>query len=82
MSHYKTGGDWEGVGEHRFEGMASEIVGTYLNETARYTPGWITKRGGDGGIDFVGRLDLGAPSSSLKIVVLGRPSAETAQPAA
>ena len=72
MNHYKTSGDWEGVGEHRFEGMASEVVGTYLNETARYTPGWITRRGGDGGIDFVGRLDLGAPSSSLKIVVLGQ----------
>jgi len=77
MSHYKTGGDWSGVGEHRFEGMASEIVGTYLNENGRYRRGWITKRGGDGGIDFVGRLDLGAAESGLKLVVLGQAKCKT-----
>ncbi len=77
MSHYKTRGDWSGVGEHRFEGMASEIVGTYLNENGRYRRGWITKRGGDGGIDFVGRLDLGAAESGLKLVVLGQAKCKT-----
>jgi hypothetical protein len=77
MSHYKTGGDWAGVGEHRFEGMASEIVGAYLNENGRYRRGWITKRGGDGGVDFVGRLDLGAADSGLKLVVLGQAKCKT-----
>ena len=77
MSHYKTGGDWSGVGEHRFEGMASEIVGAYLNENGRYRRGWITKRGGDGGVDFVGRLDLGAAESGLKLVVLGQAKCKT-----
>jgi hypothetical protein len=35
-------------------------------------PGWITKRAGDGGVDFVSRLDLGVGASSLKLVVLGQ----------
>jgi hypothetical protein len=61
-----------GVGEHRFEGLASEVVGTYMNESGRYRKGWITKRSGDGGIDFVGRLDLGAVDNGLKLVVLGQ----------
>lgn len=72
VSHYKTGGDWIGVGEHRFEGMASEIVGTHLSEKGTYRRGWITKRGGDGGIDFVGRVDLGSPDAALQLVVLGQ----------
>ena len=77
MDHYKTGHEWSGVGEHRFEGLASEIVGTYLNENGRYRRGWITKRGGDGGIDFVGRLDLGAADTGLKLVVLGQAKCKT-----
>ena len=72
ISHYKTGGAWEGVGEHRFEALASEIVGSRLNENGQYRRGWITKRGGDGGIDFVGRLDLSGGPSSLSLVVLGQ----------
>lgn len=72
IQHYKTGSAWSGVGEHRFEGLASEVAATHLNETGRYRRGWITKRGGDGGIDFVGRLDLGSSSSGLSLVVLGQ----------
>ncbi len=72
IEHYKTGGTWSGVGEHRFEGLASEVTGTLLNETGRYRRGWITRRGGDGGIDFVGRLDLGSTDSGLRLVVLGQ----------
>ena len=63
---------YEGVGEHRFEGLASEIAGAVLRQSGQYRPGWITKRAGDGGIDFVSRLDLGAGSGSLKLVVLGQ----------
>jgi hypothetical protein len=72
VAHYKRLGAFDGVGEHRFEGLASEIAGSVLRSSGQYQPGWITKRAGDGGIDFVSRLDLGSGSSSLKLVVLGQ----------
>lgn len=72
VAHYKQLGPYQGVGEHRFEGLASEVVGSYLRESGQYRPGWITKRAGDGGIDFVSRLDLGVGSGSLRLVVLGQ----------
>ena len=72
VNHYKRLGDFTGVGEHRFEGLASEITGSVLSESGQYRPGWITKRAGDGGIDFVSRLDLGSGAGALKLVVLGQ----------
>jgi hypothetical protein len=72
IAHYKKLGPFTGIGEHRFEGLASEVAGSVLRASGHYQPGWITKRAGDGGIDFVSRLDLGAGSSSLKLVVLGQ----------
>ncbi|MEO8469280.1 MAG: restriction endonuclease [Chloroflexota bacterium] len=72
IAHYKKLGPYQGVGEHRFEGLASEVVGSHLRESGQYRPGWITKRAGDGGIDFVSRLDLGIGPGSLKLVVLGQ----------
>lgn len=72
VGHYKRLGQYQGVGEHRFEGLASEITGSVLRESGQYRPGWITKRAGDGGIDFVSRLDLGSGAGSLKLVVLGQ----------
>ncbi len=72
VAHYKRLGPYQGVGEHRFEGLASEIAGSVLRASGQYQPGWITKRAGDGGIDFVSRLDLGSGSSSLRLVVLGQ----------
>ena len=72
VSHYKRLGAYQGVGEHRFEGLASEIAGSALRASGQYQPGWITKRAGDGGVDFVSRLDLGSGSSQLKLVVLGQ----------
>lgn len=72
VAHYKQLGPYKGVGEHRFEGLASEIAGSVLRSSGQYQPGWITKRAGDGGIDFVSRLDLGSGSSSVKLVVLGQ----------
>jgi hypothetical protein len=72
IAHYKHLGPYKGVGEHRFEGLASEVVGSYLRESGHYRPGWITKRAGDGGIDFVSRLDLGVGVGALKLVVLGQ----------
>lgn len=72
VTHYKHLGPYQGVGEHQFEGLASEVVGSYLRESGQYHAGWITKRAGDGGVDFVSRLDLGVGSGSLKLVVLGQ----------
>jgi len=72
VSHYKRTGSFEGVGEHRFEGLASEVVGTFLRESGQYRPGWITKRASDGGVDFVSRLDVGSGVGALKLVVLGQ----------
>ena len=72
VEHYKHLGGYQGVGEHRFEGLASEIAGSVLRESGHYRPGWITKRAGDGGIDFVSRLDVGTGAGSLKLVVLGQ----------
>ena len=72
VSHYKKIGAYRGVGEHRFEGLASEVAGSVLRGSGQYRPGWITKRAGDGGIDFVSRLDLGTGPGSLKLVVLGQ----------
>jgi len=72
IAHYKRLGPYQGVGEHRFEGLASEIAGSSLRASGQYRPGWITKRAGDGGVDFVSRLDLGNGPGSLKLVVLGQ----------
>jgi hypothetical protein len=72
ISHYKRLGPFQGVGEHRFEGLASEIAGSTLRTSGQYRPGWITKRAGDGGVDFVSRLDLGSGAGSLRLVVLGQ----------
>jgi hypothetical protein len=72
IAHYKRIGPYTGVGEHRFEGLASEITGSMLRQSGQYRPGWITKRAGDGGIDFVSRLDIGSGSAALKLVVLGQ----------
>ena len=42
VDHYKRLGAYEGVGEHRFEGLASEIAGAVLRQSGQYKPGWIT----------------------------------------
>lgn len=40
---------------------------------AKCIPGWITKASGDGGVDFVLRIDIGQEQlSSVQIVVLGQ----------
>jgi hypothetical protein len=72
ITHYKRTGAYQGLGEHRFEGLASEVVGTFLRDSGQYRPGWITKRAGDGGIDFISRLDIGSGIGALKLVVLGQ----------
>jgi hypothetical protein len=59
--------------KHEFEGLASFVAQRILGP--RCTRGWITKRSGDGGIDFICRVDVGDPADRLSrtsAVVLGQ----------
>ena len=63
--------------KHRFEAMAEVISEFIITEThGQYQKGWITSRGGDGGVDFVGRLDIGSGFSKTPLVVLGQAKCE------
>jgi hypothetical protein len=59
--------------KHPFEGLASYIASRIIGHGCKR--GWVTKRSGDMGIDFVCRLDVGDPGGKLSrtpIVVLGQ----------
>ncbi|WP_422771117.1 restriction endonuclease [Plantactinospora sp. WMMC1484] len=59
--------------KHAFELLAARVAAQLLaGSGAMYRDGWLTRAGGDGGMDFVGRLDVGAPGSSTPLVVLGQ----------
>ena len=59
--------------KHAFESLAAKVASRVLaGADSPYRQGWITKAGGDGGLDFVGRLDIGQGVSSTPIVVLGQ----------
>ena len=60
--------------KHEFEFLAMEATLKVIEESgATCTPGWITKKSGDGGIDFVLRVDLGKDKlASVNIIVLGQ----------
>ena len=61
----------------RFEALAEVITDFVISEAqGRYQQGWITRRGGDGGVDFVGRLDIGSGFSQTSLVVLGQAKCE------
>jgi hypothetical protein len=61
----------------RFEGLAEIVAERVLGGPGvDYRRGWITRAGGDRGIDFVGRLDVGDGFSSAPIVVLGQAKCE------
>lgn len=63
--------------KHRFEALAAEVVGHILDPRGEsYVPGWITSQSGDGGADFVGRLDVGSGFAKVKVVVLGQAKCE------
>jgi hypothetical protein len=55
---------------HAFEGLASLIAQQVIGQQC--TRGWVTKRSGDGGVDFVCRLELGSDFSRVPVVVLGQ----------
>jgi hypothetical protein len=57
----------------RFEALAEIVVEHVLRPNAtRYFRGWITPPAGDGGADFVARMDVGAGFSTSRIVLLGQ----------
>lgn len=56
-----------------FELLALRCVGSILNQQGgQFEEGWISKQGGDRGIDFVGRLQFGSGFGSTRIAVLGQ----------
>lgn len=56
--------------KHSFEGLAALVADRVLG--ASCTRAWVTKRSGDGGVDFVSRISHGSGFSSVKLVVLGQ----------
>lgn len=59
--------------KHRLELLASRVAGEVLQKSgATYHPGWLTRAGGDGGVDFVGRLDVGSVDANTPLVILGQ----------
>lgn len=63
--------------KHNFELLASKVVANIIRQDGgSYQEGWITQGSGDGGIDFVGRIDLGQGFSRVEIVVLGQAKCE------
>jgi hypothetical protein len=65
--------EYYGKKKHAFEGLASFIAQRVLGNQCRR--GWVTKRSGDGGVDFVCRLDVGDRADRLSFtpaVVLGQ----------
>lgn len=63
--------------KHRFEALAEVIAARVLgNVQGNYRVGWITPRGHDFGIDFVGRLDIGDGFARTSLVVLGQAKCE------
>jgi hypothetical protein len=62
---------------HRFEAVAERIAASVLgSEAGNYHLGWITRRGHDFGIDFVGRLDIGDGFARTSMIVLGQAKCE------
>jgi hypothetical protein len=63
--------------KHHFELLASKVVANIIRQNGgSYKEGWITQGSGDGGIDFVGRIDLGVGFSKVEIIVLGQAKCE------
>lgn len=59
--------------KHAFEWLAAMVAERVMgHDGATYRHGWITKVGGDGGMDFVGRLDVGSTEATAPLVVLGQ----------
>lgn len=68
------GGKKSSSNKHGFEYLAMEVTVKTIEESgAKCMPGWITKASGDGGVDYVLRIDIGQEQlSSVQIIVLGQ----------
>lgn len=64
--------------KHEFEYLAMDVTVKTIEETGgKCLPGWITKKSGDGGVDFVLRVDIGKDRlASVKVGVLGQAKCE------
>ncbi|MFJ7128276.1 restriction endonuclease [Streptomyces sp. NPDC098101] len=59
--------------KHEFEAVASAVASHVLRGAGNsYVEEWLTPRSGDGGADFVGRLDIGSGLAGTSLVVLGQ----------
>jgi hypothetical protein len=59
--------------KHAFELLAARVASEVLQGSgSSYHAGWLTRAGGDGGVDFVGRLDVGSLGANTPLVVLGQ----------
>lgn len=59
--------------KHAFELLASRVAAEVLRESGmRYREGWLSRSSGDGGVDFIGRIDMGSIEASTPVVVLGQ----------
>lgn len=56
--------------KHAFEGLASFITGKVIG--SRHHRGWITQKSGDGGVDFVSKLEVGDDLATCPMVILGQ----------
>ena len=57
--------------------LAAEVARRILSASGNvYHQGWVTPPSGDGGADFVARLDLGTGFATTKLVVLGQAKCE------
>ncbi len=68
------GGKNSNITKHDFEYLAMEATVKAIEESGtKCIPGWITKASGDGGVDFVLRIDIGHEDlASVRIIVLGQ----------
>lgn len=65
--------------KHAFEYLAMEITKKVIEENgASCTPGWVTKKSSDSGVDYVARIDIGNDSlSGVRLIVLGQAKCTT-----
>jgi hypothetical protein len=59
--------------KHDFEALAAAVAARVFRGAGHcYIEGWLTRHSGDGGADFVGRLDIGSGLAGTSLVVLGQ----------
>jgi hypothetical protein len=59
--------------KHRFEGLAYEIAKRLLAGSGkRIVDGWITRMSGDGGADFIARIDMGEGFGAVRQIIYGQ----------